>query len=94
MKNNRVREIDDAIDLAIQQLQKIKEDLQRNEKDLSKFYRKGSKRAGGRVRQSLKLIMDKAQTLRMDIQRLYKERDIFKGTEFDKDYKRDKSSTN
>ena len=83
----------DAIDLVIQQLQKIKEDLQRNEKDLSKFYRKGSKRAGVRVRQSLKLIMDKAQTLRMDIQRLYKERDIFKGTEFDKDYKRDKSST-
>lgn len=83
----------DTIDNSIQQLEKLKEELQSNEKDLLKFYKKGSKRAGIRIRRLLKSFIDTAQNIRLDIYRLYKERDIFKGTEFDKDYKRDKSST-
>tara|TARA_R110000851_G_scaffold281965_1_gene435459 strand:- start:167 stop:448 length:282 start_codon:yes stop_codon:yes gene_type:complete len=92
--NNQLKDMNDTIDQCIRELESVKEELNRNSKDLHKFYKRGSKRAGVRIRQSLKLLMDKAQALRMDIQRLYKEREIFKGTEFDKDYKRDKASPN
>jgi hypothetical protein len=68
-------------------------DLQQNNKDLLKFYKKGHRRAGIRLRRQLKTVIDNIQLLRLDIKRLYKERDIFKGTELDKDYKRTKSST-
>ena len=68
-------------------------DLQQNEKDLLKFYKKGYRRAGIRLRRRLKKLIDDVQLLRLDIKRLYKERDIFKGTELDKDYKRTKSSS-
>ena len=68
-------------------------DLQQNEKDLLKFYKKGNRRAGIRLRRHLKKLIDDVQLLRLDIKRLYKERDIFKGTELDKDYKRTKSSS-
>ena len=68
-------------------------DLQQNEKDLLKFYKKGHRRAGVRLRRQLKTVIDNIQLLRLDIKRLYKERDIFKGTELDKDFKRTKSST-
>jgi len=91
--NNQLKDMYDLIAQAEAELDNIKQDLQRNEKDLLKFYKRGSKRAGVRVRRSLKLLMARAQTIRMDIQRLYKERDLFKGTEFDKDYKRDKPTT-
>ena len=67
-------------------------DLQQNEKDLLKFYKKGHRRAGVRLRRQLKTVIDNIQLLRLDIKRLYKERDIFKGTDLDKDYKRTKSS--
>ena len=67
-------------------------DLQQNDKDLLKFYKKGHRRAGIRLRRLLKTVIDNVQLLRLDIKRLYKERDIFKGTELDKDYKRTKSS--
>tara|TARA_Y100000034_G_C6902235_1_gene417541 strand:+ start:912 stop:1187 length:276 start_codon:yes stop_codon:yes gene_type:complete len=70
-----------------------KNDLQQNEKDLLKFYKKGHRRAGVRLRRQLKTVIDNIQLLRLDIKRLYKERDIFKGTELDKDFKRTKSST-
>ena len=68
-------------------------DLQQNEKDLLKFYKKGHRRAGVRLRRQLKTVIDNIQLLRLDIKRLYKERDIFKGTELDKHFKRTKSST-
>lgn len=91
--NIKINEMIEVIDKSIEELENLKEELNRNQKDLHKFYKRGSKRAGIRVRRFLKQLIDKAQTTRLDIYRLYKERDIFKGTEFDKDYKRDKSST-
>tara|TARA_R100000482_G_scaffold123481_2_gene73533 strand:+ start:911 stop:1192 length:282 start_codon:yes stop_codon:yes gene_type:complete len=93
MSRFKIQEMIEMIDKSIQTLEQLKEELQRNEKDLLKFYKRGSKRAGVRVRRLLKRFIDNAQTIRLDIYRLYKERDIFKGTEFDKDYKRDKTST-
>ncbi len=92
MSRFKIKEMIEMIDLSIQTLENLKEELQSNEKDLLKFYKRGSKRAGVRVRRLLKRLIDSAQTIRLDIYRLYKERDIFKGTEFDKDYKRDKPS--
>ena len=91
--NIKIKEIIEVIDKSIEELENLKEELNRNSKDLHKFYKRGSKRAGVRVRRFLKQLIDKAQTTRLDIYRLYKERDIFKGTEFEQDYKRDKPST-
>ncbi len=91
--NNQLKDMFDLIEKSRAELDNIEQDLQSNQKDLLKFYKRGSKRAGVRVRRNLKLLMNKAQSIRMDIQRLYKERDLFKGTEFEKDYKRDKPTT-
>tara|TARA_B100000424_G_C22938110_1_gene499155 strand:+ start:2278 stop:2556 length:279 start_codon:yes stop_codon:yes gene_type:complete len=91
--NIKIKEMIEVIDKSIEELENLKEELNRNSKDLHKFYKRGSKRAGVRVRRFLKQLIDKAQTTRLDIYRLYKERDIFKGTEFEQDYKRDKPST-
>ena len=91
--NIKIKEMIEVIDKSIEELENLKEELNSNLKDLHKFYKRGSKRAGVRVRRLLKRFIDNAQTIRLDIYRLYKERDIFKGTEFDKDYKRDKTST-
>jgi len=49
-----------------------------NQDDLKKFYKKGNKRAGMRVRKVLKEIMDQAKLLRKDILRTTTEIDIFK----------------
>lgn len=65
----------------------IKE-LESNKKDLLKFYKRGNKSAGIRVRKKLKLLKNKAQELRMDILRLIRERKIMKGSNLEKDYKR------
>ena len=62
-------------------------ELKSKDKDLLKFYKKGHKRAGIRLRRQLNQLIKEIQVLRLDIKRLYKERDIFKGTEFDKDFK-------
>ena len=91
--NIKIKEMIEVIDKSIEELENLKEELNRNSKDLHKFYKRGSKRAGVRVRRFLKQLIDKAHTTRLDIYRLYKERDIFKGTEFEQDYKRDKPST-
>lgn len=67
------------------------EDLKSHEKDLHKFYRKGHKRAGIRLRRKLKEIRDQIQILRLDIRRLYQERRIFKNSEHANDYERKKT---
>jgi hypothetical protein len=64
------------------------EELENNKEDLLKFYKRGNKRAGIRSKRNLKKIRDEAHLLKQDIFRLYKEREIFEGTEFEKDYKR------
>jgi len=71
-------------------IEEWEKDLQQNNNDLLKFYKKGHRRAGLRLRRLLKKVIDDIQLLRLDIKRLYKERDIFKGTDLDKDYKRTK----
>lgn len=64
------------------------EELEIHKKDFHKFYKKGGKRAGIRLRRKLKEIRDQIQLLRLDIRRLYKEREIFKDTEHSDDFKR------
>ena len=68
------------------------QELEKSDKDLLKFYKKGQKLAGTRLRRRLKYLIDEIQILRLDIKRLGKEREIFKGTEFEKDFKRIKRS--
>jgi len=77
-------EIRSAIQQARQELFNWEEDLQSNQKDLHKFYKKGNKRAGVRLRRHLANLIKKAQILRLDIKRITKEREIFKGTDFDR----------
>ena len=57
--------------------------------DSRRFYKKGLVRPGRRIRQSLKVIRDTAQEWRMDILRLKKEREIFKDTKMEGDFKHD-----
>lgn len=92
--DNQIKDMMDLINNSKAELDNIEQDLQSNLKDLHKFYKRGSKRAGIRVRRNLAQLIKTAQTIRLDIKRLYKERDLFKGTEFETDYKRDKSTTN
>lgn len=73
-------------------LNKWEEELENSNKDLLKFYKKGQKLAGNRLRRKLKVIQGDIQLLRLDIRRLLKEREIFKDTELDKDFKRTKRS--
>ena len=88
---NKVRIIK-KLDDAENSIAEWKQELENSNKDLLKFYKKGHRRAGIRLRRRLKKLTDDIQLLRLDIKRLYKERDIFKGTELDKDYKRIKPS--
>jgi len=55
--------------------------------DTKRFYKKGLVTPGRRVRQTLKVIRDLSQQWRMDILRLKKEREIFKDTELEGDFK-------
>jgi len=77
------KEIQAVIQKARRELSIWEEELQQNEKDLLKFYKKGNKRAGVRLRRNLANLIKKAQVLRLDIKRTIKEREIFKGTKFD-----------
>ncbi|MAH07823.1 hypothetical protein CMI38_06255 [Candidatus Pacearchaeota archaeon] len=83
-------EIKQSLEESKAEIERWLEELENNQKDLLKFYKKGNKRAGIRLRRWLKRTRDEIHALRQDIYRLYKEREIFKGTEFDKDYKRTK----
>ena len=71
----------DSIDLWL-------EELENNQEDLLKFYKRGNKRAGIRTKRWLKKVRDEVHILKQDIFRLYKEREIFEGTKLEKDYKR------
>ena len=64
------------------------EELKSCEKDLHKFYKKGHRRAGIRLRRRLKETINQIQLLRLDIRRLYTEREILKNTEHADDFKR------
>ena len=70
--NNQLKDMFDLIEKARAELDNIEQDLQSNQKDLLKFYKRGSKRAGVRVRRNLAQLMAKAQAIRIDIKRLYK----------------------
>jgi len=52
--------------------------LAENQKDLNKFYKKGNKKAGVRVRKVLLEITKQAKLLRTDILRTTQELDLFK----------------
>ena len=52
--NNQLKDMFDLIEKARAELDNIEQDLQSNQKDLLKFYKRGSKRAGVRVRRNLK----------------------------------------
>ena len=78
------KEIQAVIQKARREISAWEEELQQNEKDLLKFYKKGNKRAGVRLRRNLANLIKKAQVLRLDIKRTIKEREIFKGTKFDR----------
>ena len=58
--------------------------------DPSKFYKKNNKSAGRRIRKILLLVQKRCRLIRNDIRRLTKEREIFKGTENESDYRREK----
>ena len=58
--------------------------------DPSKFYKKNNKCAGRRIRKILLLVQKRCRLIRNDIRRLTKEREIFKGTENESDYRREK----
>jgi hypothetical protein len=73
-------------------INKWEQELENIDKDLLKFYKKGQKLAGNRLRRQLKVLQADIQLLRLDIRRLLKEREIFKDTELDKDFKRTKRS--
>ena len=77
-------EIKSLIQKARREISAWEEELQQNEKDLLKFYKKGNKRAGTRLRRCLATLIKKTQILRLDIKRVTKEREIFKGTDFDR----------
>jgi hypothetical protein len=53
--------------------------------DATRFYKKGLKAPGRRVRQTLKVIRDLSQSWRMDLMKTMKQNAIFKGTEHEKD---------
>ena len=82
-------EIKQSLEKARDDIEKWLEELENLEGDLLKFYKSGNKRAGIRSRRSLKRTRDEIHALRQDIYRLYKEREIFKGTELEKDYERE-----
>jgi len=65
----------EARDLIDDWIEKV--ESQKTEKDFKKFYRKGQKRAGIRLRRLLKQIRDQVQNLRMDIKRTYDQRELF-----------------
>jgi len=88
---NKVRIIK-KLDDAENSIAEWKQELENSNKDLLKFYKKGQKLASTRLRRKLKSLIDEIQILRLDIKRLGKEREIFKGTEFEKDFKRIKRS--
>ncbi len=46
--------------------------LSENQQDLHKFVKKGNRKAGIRYRKALKLIIDRAQTLRREIVETYR----------------------
>ena len=54
------------------------EELDENAADLQKFFKKGNKRAGMRVRKVLKELSDQAKALRKEISRTTAELDTFK----------------
>lgn len=64
------------------------QELESNKSDLHKFYKKGNKRAGIRVRIWLQQLRIQAKLLRIDILQLIKERKITKGTKFEENFKR------
>ena len=73
-------------------INKWEDELLNIDNDLLKFYKKGQKLAGNRLRRQLKVLQADIQLLRLDIRRLLKEREIFKDTKLDKDFKRTKRS--
>jgi len=82
-------EIKKSLEQSRDEIDRWLQDLENNQKDLLKFYKRGNKRAGIRLRRWLKRTRDEVHALRQDIYRLYKEREIFKGTELEKDYERE-----
>jgi len=62
--------------------------------DLRRFYKKGIKAPGTRVRALLKDVRDEANLIRKDILRHRKEMDLFKDTESFKGYRKSKRKAN
>lgn len=51
----------------------LKQHLEQMEGDFQKFFEKGNKAAGTRVRKGMKELRDKAQDIRMQVQRIKNE---------------------
>ena len=61
--------------------------IEASEKSVERFYKKGVKRAGKIVRKNLLTTIDDIKSLRADLLRMTKEREIFKGTKLEDDFK-------
>lgn len=61
----------------------LEQDLKANKPDLLKFYKKQNQRAGSRLRRNLASLITKIQSMRLDIKRTMKEKQIFKGTDLE-----------
>lgn len=61
--------------------------LKGDEKELKRYYKKGFKATGRRIRSNLQVTIKDLKSLRADVLRMTKEREVFKDTEFEDDFK-------
>lgn len=61
--------------------------LERSEKDANRFYKKGFRSSGDRLRANLKIIIEDLKAQRQDIKRMKYERNVFKDTPLEDDFK-------